>query len=269
MKKLVLYILLLFSNLSNAQQKQFSTGVAIYEEVDVYGQKNIVQLFFSNEKSFYVKNRGAKERINRLANGEILDMNNDEKAAKQLSQNNMFFYPYFIDEEGDIVYMNWKNDSMIFREVLKHDPIIIEEPRLPKQNWQIMAQTKKIGRFTCTKAICTFRGRNYEAWFTLEIPVPSGPWKLNGLPGLILDAQDSQGEYKYTFKSIDIPLKDDTELLKLPNMGERGTISQYESILKKKEAEHIRKLLSKAAARGTSLSILPDDKIKQELSFEQ
>ena len=37
--------------------------------------------------------------------------------------------------------------------------------------------------FDCQKAECDFRGRRWEAWFTTEIPVGEGPWKLRGLPG--------------------------------------------------------------------------------------
>ena len=33
-----------------------------------------------------------------------------------------------------------------------------------------------------------FRGRDWKVWFSEEIPLPLGPWKLGGLPGLILAA---------------------------------------------------------------------------------
>lgn len=49
----------------------------------------------------------------------------------------------------------------------------------------------------CRKATGYFRGRNYIAWFCSDIPIPYGPWKLGGLPGLIIKAYDSKGEISF------------------------------------------------------------------------
>lgn len=245
-----------------------NTGVVVYEQIDIYNQKTSCSLFFSTEKSFYVSNRGTKSKITKLTNGDILNVNDTEKAMNQLTQSGFKIFPYYIDEEGDIVYMNWKSDSLIFREVLKQDPIIVTEPNLPRIDWKISFETKKIGRFTCSKASAKFRGRVYIAWFTAEIPAPTGPWKLHGLPGLILEAQDDKAEYKYLFQSIEIPLKNEEELSKLPVVGDKITIADYRNVSKQKEEEHVRKVLSKASARGTSLTMLPDQKTKQELNFD-
>ena len=61
------------------------------------------------------------------------------------------------------------------------------QENLPDFNWSISPEQKKILGYTCQKAMCNFRGRTYEAWFTTEIPVKDGPWKFHGLPGLILE----------------------------------------------------------------------------------
>ncbi len=63
----------------------------------------------------------------------------------------------------------------------------------PTIDWTLSEETKDILGYTCTKATGGFRGRTYEAWFTEEIPVSTGPWKLRGLPGTILSAKDSEG----------------------------------------------------------------------------
>lgn len=53
--------------------------------------------------------------------------------------------------------------------------------------------TTTILNIVCQKATMEFRGREYTAWFTMDIPINDGPWKLYGLPGLILKAEDSEG----------------------------------------------------------------------------
>lgn len=71
----------------------------------------------------------------------------------------------------------------------------VEDMEQPK--WQILADTMTILTYPCRKAVTSFRGRDYEAWFTTEIARSEGPWKLGGLPGLILKAKDSRGYYTF------------------------------------------------------------------------
>lgn len=53
-------------------------------------------------------------------------------------------------------------------------------------SWKIEEDTLTILNYKCQKAMTKFRGREFVAYFTTEIPVTDGPWKFNGLPGLIL-----------------------------------------------------------------------------------
>lgn len=65
------------------------------------------------------------------------------------------------------------------------------------QEWTITEDTLTVLGYPCLKATTTFRGRNYSAWFTLDIPVGEGPWKLYGLPGVILKAEDADGVFQF------------------------------------------------------------------------
>lgn len=76
--------------------------------------------------------------------------------------------------------------------------------------WSIMPERKQISGYTCQKAVATFRGRNWEAWFTHQIPVSDGPWKFHGLPGLILQVSDDQNHFSFTCIGIsreNVPVK--------------------------------------------------------------
>ena len=49
--------------------------------------------------------------------------------------------------------------------------------------------------YDCRKATVDFAGRTYTAWFTPEIPLPFGPYKFGGLPGLILKIEDAERQF--------------------------------------------------------------------------
>lgn len=77
-----------------------------------------------------------------------------------------------------------------------------------KPEWEITDESKDIIGYQCFKATADYRGRRWTAWFTPEIPVQDGPWKLCGLPGLILEAEDNHSEYHFLangLKQTEIP----------------------------------------------------------------
>src|SRR5690554_6438375 len=87
----------------------------------------------------------------------------------------------FIKIEGASHYItNLITDSIHSQRHIVETPYYVSEKIVPPE-WVLLEDTKQIGGFTCQKALTTFRGRNYTAWFTSQIPVNLGPWKLNGL----------------------------------------------------------------------------------------
>ncbi|MBR5842082.1 MAG: GLPGLI family protein [Bacteroidaceae bacterium] len=74
---------------------------------------------------------------------------------------------------------------------------------IPRQSWIISFEMQELLGYTCQKATCHFRGRDYIAWFAPDIPVCQGPWKLGGLPGLILKAHDADSLYIFNAVKIE------------------------------------------------------------------
>ncbi|MDO5395981.1 MAG: GLPGLI family protein [Bacteroidales bacterium] len=60
--------------------------------------------------------------------------------------------------------------------------------------WEMVDDsTANILGYECMMAESDYHGRHWKAWFTPEIPMPFGPWKLHGLPGMILKAEANGG----------------------------------------------------------------------------
>ena len=70
----------------------------------------------------------------------------------------------------------------------------------PSMHWTVGTEKQTICGYQCQKATCHWRGRDFVAWFASDIPVKQGPWRFNGLPGLILKLYDT--ERFYTFEAV-------------------------------------------------------------------
>lgn len=93
--------------------------------------------------------------------------------------------------------------------------------------WTLHPEHKRLGLYDCRRATGYFHGREYEAWYALDIPVPSGPFKLGGLPGLILEARTTDGTADFSFVSIEFSNKF-PEKIKPPYGNDSGlTYEQY------------------------------------------
>ena len=70
-------------------------------------------------------------------------------------------------------------------------------------DWQLMEGDTLVCEYPCKKAQTKFRGRTWTVWYTLDLPYSEGPWKLCGLPGLILHAHDNEGKFIYNCVGIE------------------------------------------------------------------
>lgn len=135
---------------------------------------------------------------------------NDTIQCKYINENNQsyFYYDYniidkttsYFDEEnrlrGDIIKKrkNHYKDFSIGKmysdpDILYLTNAIIEE-EIDSFVWEIdESKTKEILGYSCTYATTSYKGRKYEVYFAPEIPINDGPWKFNGLPGMILEVK--------------------------------------------------------------------------------
>ena len=95
------------------------------------------------------------------------------------------------------IYKNYPEGRMTVT-----DGLILQDYRyvdsLHTQTWTMGDSTRDVLGYTCQQATADFRGRRWTAWFATDIPVSDGPWKLGGLPGLILEAYDEGQQHVFT-----------------------------------------------------------------------
>lgn len=70
------------------------------------------------------------------------------------------------------------------------------------RNWKLGSKSDSINGYSCRNAFLNFKGRKYTAWYTPEIPLPYGPYKFSGLPGLIVKISDQQNTHCFDLKKI-------------------------------------------------------------------
>jgi len=76
---------------------------------------------------------------------------------------------------------------------------IYSYPTDDKINWKLSTETKTYQNLSLQKATTNFGGRKWTAWFTNEFPFSEGPYKFQGLPGLIILLQDEKDQYNFSF----------------------------------------------------------------------
>ncbi|GAB6121295.1 GLPGLI family protein [Dysgonomonas termitidis] len=112
---------------------------------------------------------------------------------------------------------------------------------IPAQQWDISTDTLTVLGYICQKATTEFRGRDYEAWFSPDIPVNEGPWKFHGLPGLIMKVSDSENLFSF-------------EIIGLENLDNPVDITMAQEDYLKASIKDLDKLKKKQSG-GTAINV--------------
>ncbi len=245
--KQIIILLTCFCFTSVLAQEGVKYNKVVYEYSSSLNNKLILQdynLIFTNKFSVYYEKK-----------------QNTEKKKPALENDDMsnFTITYNVPFYKLILYTDFLKDSIYTQGTIisdsKKQPVIVEE-KIEKIKWEIKDEYSTLNNLQVQKAVGKFRGRIYTAWFANNIPVHYGPWKLNGLPGLILKAVDENNKLSFNVKSIEIPIKSefsksDYEFLKgSKKISLEEYTQQYENMLK----DIMEKLTSKMP-RGSIMEV--------------
>jgi GLPGLI family protein len=183
-----------------------------------------------------------------------------------------FVVPPKFDESTSIaVFIDLTAQSMTSSQRAIGERWVVEDT-LQTLLWTIYSnETRQISKYKCLKAEAFTRGRKYTAWFTPEIPVPVGPWKLYGLPGLILEAVDSTGGVKFLLESITMPIANEKEIVPPKSKLGRRVVNEVDFVkLRQENFDKMNKMTgtfpkpegvvrSSSKVRIGSVEIFPDE----------
>lgn len=172
----ILFLLIPFISIS--QNNLYKITYLSIANIDIEGRSTDV-LYINDNMTYYEV--GKKELIHK------------EEPRKENQLPNMY-----ITQKEKIVSFVYTDlvERKLYNTLEKQNIYKTVEP-LPVMNWLLTDATKEIEGVLLHKANVSFRGRNYEAWCNLNIPISTGPWKFNGAPGLIYEIKSLEEDYSY------------------------------------------------------------------------
>ena len=136
-----------------------------------------------------------------------------------------------------------------------------------KINWKILSEKEKIGEWNVQKAETDFAGRHWIAWFSTEIPIQDGPYKFNGLPGLIVKIEDKTGSHKLELKGIkNIKKELDINVFDAKEIAVNS--KQFQKVIKEYEDDPT-KGIKQIQMDGTSIILTGKDGTSTKIAKEQ
>ncbi len=169
--------------------------------------------------------------------------------------------------DDSYIKINHKSKRLLSFEIMPSVTMLVSD-LYPDLNWVITTETKKIAGFRCAKATTTYRGRTWLAWFTTDIAVSYGPWKLLGLPGLILEAYDADERYTMVANEI---VKGKSAVFNVEFETLRATYNKkpitYKQFLDDSE-EAMQNMVTKMRSEGGNVELIIPPRTGYELKYE-
>ena len=166
---------------------------------------NVVQIGENFTKNYFYQTFYQDSMTN---DGQKINFNLIELSDAISSQNTAYLKKHTLGFFSFYIYKDYRKEQMTVTDRISFHRFTYNDELKP-QDWIIMEDTTTIWGYSCQKAICNFRGRDWEAWFTPDIPISEGPYKFYGLPGLIMKLEDTESHYSFIisdFQEVNEPI---------------------------------------------------------------
>ncbi len=158
MKAIVAALILLASLSAQAQNEELKI---IYDYVN-HGQKNTYHMEL------------------RAQNDKVLSY-----TIRMLKTGSRKANTYKLTTDSIILFKDYANNYLLYEERLGQDNLVMKE-ELSLFKWTTINEKDTILGYPCKTAMAEFRGREYKAHYTAELKYTAAPWKVHGLPGVVL-----------------------------------------------------------------------------------
>ncbi len=166
------------------------------------------------------------------------------KASDDVDHSTFYFEP--------VVFQNWPEGSMTVDDILVPGTFTYSEDMA--HEWTFGDGEKEICGYPCQEAKTSYGGREWTVWFAPSIPSNVGPWKLGGLPGLIMEAQDAEGIHHFTATAL---RKAACPIVRVQDAGRDKT--QRDRFIQRKNASGGNSLNNIPTESITSISVFKND----------
>jgi GLPGLI family protein len=176
----------------------------------------------------------------------------------------------YTDSSGYQIFTNLKTKELQVREFCRQNQAFIYKDAV-NIKWQLGSEHKEVNGLQCSDAYTRFRGRDYIAWYAIDVPTSAGPWKFNGLPGLIVLIEDKRGEVWISLQSLKLGTN-----AAMPKLGSGTEVSliEFQKNMDKAYKEQWEKndaIINKLQAENPDIEIentLPLKRVATEIEFK-
>jgi GLPGLI family protein len=193
----------------------FSQLFTVYPEKEI-GQADIIVTYLKTQQQDSLNSRKRKDNMILLI-GKNISSFYSESTDRFINATHRFsniadFQAFLSDPANNIrtggslyrVYKNFNEKEITTTDHIPSDSYLYKE-NLNLFDWKISGETDSLFGYKVQRATTCFGGREWIAWFAPEIPFNDGPYKFNGLPGLILKIHDTRNHYAFEVVSIETP----------------------------------------------------------------
>lgn len=248
MKHLII-ILFFFSFAFSKSSKQ----IGIITKIEYLETKRQDSINVSWQGKYYLYRTGS---ISKYSKEEVLKNNLDSEKG------DLEFIPK--NTKNKIIYKDYIKNEIFSKDLIGFIFFTIKDS-LSSIKWDIKNKKKEILGYTCTLAESFFRGRTYQAWFTTQL-IAGGPWKLDGLPGMILRADTKDGYISFEATKI-VTFKEKATKIDLANpYSYENKFYSWEEFKKKYKEKAIR--MSKYNPADNTSFVLPRIRMERYIDID-